>query len=290
VNDELKFYAYRYFIIPSEVSSIFQMLVHDKDVLINDIFFNLEKSIKMSKIINNRKLILCFNRKIGDSIYILKFAKEKRYTRYEEGDNDIEDTKDSDYPFIYVIVDIKRHVILIQQKSSVYSNVTTAINKLREWLITGNEMYDYQLKIDEITHEHIFWEYVDKSDELYEIFLRMKSPNIFDGFLEANTILKKIREILNNTETNIKFMNEKGKLQVNRNVFDTFIKYITGGGGEWKLKVLHDGAIKTPKSKDNKKSVLLSHNDENELNASDKMIKMKLDEVDEIMKEGNGRW
>lgn len=283
MNSNLKFYAFRYFLIANDQISIYHNMIKDKRSIIKDIFIGLEKNNKIIKILEDRKYILCLTDKVSENIYLCKFAKENHFTKFEEKENDIEDIPDYDYPFVYLIIDLYHQIILMQEKSSVFRHIATAKNKLIEWVTQGTEMFDYNFKIDEITHEHLFWNYVDNSEGIFEVNLKMKSPNLFEGWLDSNKLLKKLREIFNNTETNLKLNNENGKLKIDREVLESFIKYITGGGGEWKLKAKFNGIIQTLKSKDCIKIVNMPKESENNVIEFRNLIVHKLTDVEDIL-------
>jgi hypothetical protein len=283
MNDITKFFAYRYFLVPNEQISIFQQQIREKNLLIREVFKELESKNKLSKILGDRKYLLYFYNKISDDIYVCKFAKETHFVKYEEGDIDINNINDSEYPFIYIIVDLSRQIILFEHKPSIFRTPTASKYKFIEWITTDKDMFDYNLKIDEITYEHAFWDYIERSDSIYEIVLNMKSPNLFDGWLEANNFLKMIKELFNNTESEIKLSNEKGKLVIDKKYFETFIRYITGGGGYWRLKAKIQNSISTFRSRQNIKIVNVATDIIENVEKFGDIIKDKLNKVEDIL-------
>lgn len=194
-----------------------------------------------------------------------------------------------EYPYIYIIIDLKRQIVLIENKTSIFRTINIAKNKFIEWITLKKEMFDYNLKIDEITYEQVFWDYVKNSNSIYELTLRMKSPNLFDGWIEANELLKKLKSIFNNTETQIKFSNENGKLVILKEQVESYIKYITGGGGDWKLKAFYNGVTRTLKSKSNVKIVDLPKVIEQNFNKFKELVLNKLDDIEDVFIEGKNK-
>jgi len=281
--ENYQFYAFRYFLVANDQVSIYHNMIKDKREIIENIFKDLEKQNKISKILGDRRFILCLSYKISKDIYVCKFAKEKHFTKFEESEYDIKDIDDCDYPFVFLIVDVRNQIILIQHKSNVFRHISTAKNKLQEWIMFNTEMYDYNFKLDEITHEHIFWDYVKSAENIFEVNLKMKSPNLFDGWIDANEVLAILRGIFNNTETNIKLSNEKGKLKIEKKSLDSIIKYITDCGGEWRLKAKLNGVIRSLRSKECIKIVQIPEISDDNFDGIKKVIMEKLNEVEDIL-------
>lgn len=287
MSKELKLYAFRYFLIPPDQVSLTQLLIKDKSEIIKSVLADLKDNYKLTKYIRNRKHILYYTDST-QNLFLCKFAKETRFTKHQEGDIDIKSTKELDFPFIYIIFDLSHQIILIQNNSSVYRHILTAKNTFKEWFDNIiNNKYDHYFKLDEITYEQTFWKYINESDKIYELNLNMKSPNLFGAFLETNKLLNNIKEIFNNTETDFNLKNEKGLLKVEKDNLEDGIKYITGGGGKYKIKRESKGRIEVIKSQDYIKTISLNENFEDTFDKDADIISKKISALDEIIGEPN---
>ena len=73
MNESIRFFAFRYFLVPTVQTTIFQSLVSDKNQIMRDVFNDLERKNKIAKILD-RKYLLYFIDKLDENIYICKFA------------------------------------------------------------------------------------------------------------------------------------------------------------------------------------------------------------------------
>ena len=245
-----KFYAYRYFVIPNNQIAMFaEYKAEEKNNLIKDIFNKLKKVNRIEHILNNRKNILYATHKFSDDLYLCKFAIEHYITKHEETEDDIKNVKDQDFPYIYILVDLKRQIILFEKNTNVIQKMSTTKNKFENWIKKEINDYDFSFKLEKIVYEYEFWEYVKKSDNIYELNLNLNSPNLFEGLNKANKLLKKINGLFNNTETDVTLENEDGDLVVEKENVGGFIKYTSAGGGSWNLTADYEGKKQTFKSK-----------------------------------------
>ena len=235
--DNISFYTYRYFIIPSLQVTFEQMTISDKRLLIKNIFVELTEKKKIEKDIKGKKYILYFRKQLSDDVYICKFVKEVTRDKHDIGLVDIEENKESDYPFIYIIVDTSKQIFFIQDKRTVFRNIDYAKNRLEAYFDEDLVKKDFNLTMDAITESKSFWEHVNSAEKIYELKLNMKSPNAFDGILNANKLLKKIRSFFNNTEMDMNLKNEDGNLNINEGNSKDYIDYIKNGAGTWQLAI-----------------------------------------------------
>jgi hypothetical protein len=281
-----KYYAYRYFLVPFDQVSVFQNSVGSKNDIIINILKKVEEQNKTSKIISNTRYLVYYIGRIDNDTVVYKFAKEKKITLREEGDYDIEDKRDFDYPYIYFIINYKHQIILIQKNTSVFNHTSDASNLLEKWIPNSEEMYDYNFSIDPITYEHSFWEHVKSGYSISELNLTLKSPNLFDGLIDTNELLKKLKNVFNNNTTTIKLSNDKGKLHIPEENVKNHIKYITAGGGKWELEMLINGKSTCFSSIDNIKHIEIPREFDqfiHEKQTKDYLYN-KIDEIDELLR------
>ena len=256
---EHSFGAYRYFIVPSEQISFFDSVEEKRKHAAEEFFSGLESEKKRSWEIKGKKHLLVFNRKITDAINVCKFSMETRKTMFKEGEIDIENINEIDYPFIYVIIDTERQIVLIELKTSVFSSLNSAKDKLKKCFEQGFELHGFEVLFEEITDSSTFWTFVENSIGVYEIALTLNSPNLFGGYNSTSDMLKDISDTYSNNQTTIKIANRKAHLtninKRNKQLNDA-VEYTSGGGGEWAVTVATKKAGKrTYKSRHNIKKV-----------------------------------
>ena len=259
------FGAYRYFIVPSEQISFFDTVDEKRKCAANLFFSALLADKKRSWEIKGKKHLLIFNRQLSNEIFVCKFSMETKKTIFKEGETDIENIDEIDYPFIYVIIDTQHQIVLIELKTSVFSSLNTAKEKLKKCFEQGFELHGFEVMFEEIADSSTFWTFVDNATGIYEVAFTLNSPNLFGGYNDTNHMLRDISETYNNNETTLKINSKKARLvnikKENRQLKDA-VEYASGGGGEWTLTVAtKDAKKKTFKSKHNIKKVAVSRID-----------------------------
>ena len=279
------FAAFRYFIVPNEQISLFDTVEEKRNEAVTSLFEKITTEHKLTYELKGHKHILVFNRKIAKDVFLCKFSKEENITLFLEGELDIENVVNTNLPFVYLVFDIKRQIILIQLKTSVFKSVEATKNKLEKCMEIEFVRYGFTVKIDEITDEANFWTFVDNSDGVIEIELELNSPNLFGGHANINEMLKLINNEYNNTQTTFKVKNEKGKLSLKKlnESLQSALKYISGGAGRWKMKYLKDGQQKKAESKHNIKKISIVKIDENESNDVNKDLLEAILSVETIL-------
>ncbi|SHE95061.1 hypothetical protein SAMN02745195_01531 [Thermoanaerobacter uzonensis DSM 18761] len=253
----IEFYMYRYFLIKTEQITMFPEEEDDKVKIIYNFFSELEDTKKYEKTTKKGKNILFLTKKTNNHLYLCKFASEKIRKKHEPTENDIKILLEPDYPFVYVVFDLKRQLILVQHKSSVFQDRDTAINKIKGIFTPRTKIHGYNFTIEPVSFEKFFWDYIEKAQKIYEVALSLKAPNLFGGVYSTNDLLRDIKRIFNSTETEIKYKNEDGKLKISKKELEDPIKYASAGGGHWKIKIQQEKKSKriVIKSIDNVKKI-----------------------------------
>ncbi|WKV09404.1 hypothetical protein Q2T46_02800 [Thermoanaerobacterium sp. CMT5567-10] len=240
--------------------SFFQKKEEEKFEIIYNFFNELENTKKHEKITNRGKCILFLTKKYRDNLYLCKLASERVREKFEPTEDDIKSSLEANYPYIYVVFDLKRQLILVQHKSSVFREVKTAVDKIKGIFIPIAKDSGYNFTIDPVSFESSFWDYVRNVQKIYEVVLSLKAPNLFGGIFSTNSFLKEIKKRYNSTETEIKYKNEDGNLNIEREEFEDPIRYASAGGGQWRIKIQSGKTFKrvTIKSNDNIKKIEIS--------------------------------
>ncbi|URZ07565.1 hypothetical protein [Clostridium felsineum] len=234
------FFCFRYFVIPFSQISLAQLEITDKKQLIKNIFNNLETKHKIEQYFSKQPYILYLTHKYSNDLYLCKFARQSSLNKYADIGNDIKLVPEDNFPFLYLIIDINKQIILIENKLNILGKISTVRNSLEKWFQPNINKFGYEFKLDEISHNYSFWQYVNSASKIYELYLNLKSPNLFGGNTDAEKMLKETKSDLNNTETDLHFKNFKGNLTIGDSI-KSFIKYIACGGGFWRLKATIPG-------------------------------------------------
>lgn len=287
---ERSFGVYRYFIVPNEQMSLFDAVEERRKEAVQNFFFSLAEEKKRSWEIKKRKHLLVYNRQISKTVFICKFSMETKRTVFVESDTDIENLPETEYPFIYVIIDTWRQIVLLELNSSVFSSLDTSKEKLNACFENSFSLYGFEVLFEEVTDSDTFWTFVSNSLGVYELAMTLNSPNLFGGFLNTNEMLKQVRDRYNNSKTTIKLTNNKPTLtninQENESLRDA-VEYASGGGGEWSIKVESlSGQRKTHRSKHNIRKVVIRRidNEEHQTEVTKEILRT-MERVDNIIKE-----
>lgn len=289
-TDRHSFGAFRYFIVPCEQISLFDTVEEKRAIAVNNFFSQLAEMKKRNWEIKGKKHLLVCNIKLSDDIFVCKFSKETTKTIFKESDDDIENVDEPDYPFVYVIFDTTRQIVLIELKTSVFSSLNQAKEKLKVCFQQTFALYGFEVLFEEITDSSTFWNYISDSYGVYDLTLTLNSPNLFGGFSNTNEMLKTIKNTYNNSQTTIKLSSKNPtitNLTQQNALLNDAIEYASAGGGEWSLTVAaKDAEKRTIKSKHNVRKVAVRKihpkQDRRDIEAD---IHKALDRVETILKE-----
>lgn len=232
------FAAYRYFLIPSAQISLYDTAKEKRREAVESFFHKALSEKKISIDIEDRKQVLAFERKVDNEILLFKFGSEKHETKYHESETGIEGVVEKNLPFVYLIFDVRRQLLLVEINTSVFKTPAQTQKKIQVWFERAFFQYGFEIIFEEIIDENTFWKYVEDGAPIYDVTLTLNSPNLFAGFIEIDKALKQIRELYNNTQTTLKVSNKNAPLsgikKENKELAEA-VKYASGGGGEWAL-------------------------------------------------------
>ncbi len=263
-----------------------QAIPKPKESLIKDFFERLQKDPKYIFMIEKKKHIVYYNRKVRDDIHICKLAKQNFQKTPREGDRDIEEAALEVCPFVKVIVDIKKQKILVEKKSSVFSKSSQIEKTLQNWFNTIAVNEGYEFKVEAITDGKDFWNKVEGSKYIYSLEIELNAPSLFGGKARATEFVQETKEEYNNTSLKIRLENDKGYLQLAKEKIQSFIEYATAGGGKWTLrtKQTKKGRMQTMKSQDRVRTVSIANAiDDLEDDEITEELYKTLEEVETIM-------
>lgn len=281
VEKRSPFFAFRYLVTPtSEQITIMQQLNKSKEELMTDIIRVLANNGK-SEWSKKSKRFLFYGFQQKDDIHVIKFARETNENIFIEGDNDIEIKGIKEAKYVYLIIDTKHQIILIERNVSVFQQIESSVNILADFFRSKMLDFDYVVNIYPLVSKKKFWNYVDTAEEIYELSLEMNAPNMaLFGNSDTRDVLQQIKEITNNEVFDISFKNKEGRLKVLREAFGGYIDYVMEVGGKYLLKFKSNGIRKTKTSETDTAKIYIQrkktekYSDEELQNISDKLNSM----------------
>lgn len=236
------FFAFRYLVTPvNNQVSVYHELNKSKEELMKEIVYSLNVNSKTEWLKGNKRYLIYGFQKKND-FFILKYARESNEKIYVEGESDIEIQGIKETKFVYLIIDVKHQVILIERNTTVFNSVRSAINILSDYFREKMREYDYVVNIYPLVSKKSFWNYIEEAEEIYELNLLLNAPNMpFLGDSDTRSVLQKIKDTTNNEEFEIGLRNKEGNLQVIQETLGTWINYIREVGGKYIIKFKKNG-------------------------------------------------
>lgn len=224
--------AYRYFIIESKQLPIFsQENKKPKEEYFFEVLKLIENKVKLEFSNEENRYLVYFKKNMSNNYYIIQLAKEIFFNHPLEGEKEINETLDKQYPSIYVIFDINRQLVLIQNKTSVFRSVDSSKNKLQAFFAKQLKEKELVVLLSPITNEEEFWHEVGELDLIYSLDLTLKAPNFFKGRFDAEKFVKETYEEYNFSTLKIGFKSAVGRLKLLKENLQDYIELISAGGG-----------------------------------------------------------
>lgn len=235
------FNPYRGFIIHNgqiTIDEISKTGYYEKKNPLRDIIKKLKQELNFSyKYDEENEVILYFYKEISDNIIILQFARKKDLKIRRPKEKGIEEGKEKDFPYVYIIVDLKTQVFLFEHDINAFYATTASKNSFQRLINIYLREYNYTIEFEKILDEGEFWYHINKMNRINYVKLSLNSPNLFGGIFETNDLLKKIKKIYNNKKVEFALINEDSTLEnINKEDLDDAIRYIENGGGNWSVK------------------------------------------------------
>ena len=234
------FYGFRGSIIFPNQASIFSYDLKNDSVSKNKVFREffdmIKKSRRYESNYQNRKYILLFKNQYDDIIHC-QLARKSTYNRHDLVDDNIVQVTDNDYPYVTVLIDMKSQKFLIESDTKVFENYNTCESVIENIINNNLKQKDINFELNHILDQEEFWKYFGSGKKIYNIQVKLISPNIFDSGSDAEKLMM---DAYNNIGCNVltmNFANSDGELNPDYNNFNSYIKYACDGGGSWKICV-----------------------------------------------------
>ena len=239
MNNNL-FYGFRGNILFPDQTTIFSIgLQNDsnsKNKIFREYFQMIEEKKKLESQYQSRIYYLIFRNKY-DNILHCQLARRKQFNKRELKDNNIIELEDNDYPYVNILIELNSQKFLIESNTQVFENYNTC-SKVIENIINNNlKEKDIRIELNPICEEQNFWNYFYDNSKVYSIDFKLVTPNMFDAEGDAVNFLKEAEKNVGSSKVNLSFYNQDGNLKPNKNGIDSFIKYISAGGGTWRIGI-----------------------------------------------------
>ena len=287
MNNNL-FYGFRGNILFPDQASIFNLdLKNDsnsKNKIFRDFFDMIETEKKFVSQYQNRIYYLIFINKYEDLLHC-RLARKKQFNKRELVENDIIETEDNDYPYINIFIDLKSQKFLIESNTQVFENYNTCSTVMENIINSNLKERDIRIELNPIIEEENFWNYFDENSKVFNIEFKLVAPNMFDAEDDANNFLKEAQKNVGSDIVTLNFCNQEGNLNPNKVGIDSFIKYISAGGGTWKLRTLNSNGQKqsiSSQQKSTKVNIPITYEDLKNSLLTAEQIKIIIDSFDKI--------
>ena len=261
MEETIDFYGFRGNIIfPNQITLFslgFENNSRDKNQVFRGFFEELKKNGRVDSKYQKRKYFLIFIKQYN-TIMHCQLARERIYDKYEMTKEKIAGTKDQDYPFINIFVDLKSQKFLIESKTTIFENYNTCGDVIQNIMNKYLRNVDSTIDINPIIEEQEFWNYFNDDNEVKNLNFNLIVPNLFDASDDATNFLNDARDNVGASNVSLNFSNSDGKLKPNKKGIESFVKYTSAGGGTWHLKYKDkNGETKNINSKNKSKKICI---------------------------------
>ena len=283
MEETIEFYGFRGNIIFPNQVTLFSLGLEnnsrDKNKVFTNFFEELKSSGKVDSEYHKRKYYLIFINQY-DSIIQCQLARERIFDKYEMTKEKVIGTKDQDFPFINVFVELKTQKFLIESKTTVFDNYNTCSNVIQNIMNKYLKKVDATINVNPIVEEQKFWKFFEGDNEVKNLTFNLAVPNLFDASDDATRFLNDARDNVGASNVSLNFTNTEGK--------ESFVKYTSAGGGTWNLKYKNkNGDTKNVSSEQKSKKISIKFL-KNELNSLNKekieRIKYEMQKIETIEK------
>lgn len=197
-------------------------------------------------------------------------------------------TKDKDYPFINVFIELETQKFLIEYKSTIFENYSTCGDVIQNIMNKYLKAIDATIDINQIIEEQEFWNFFDNDNEVKNLNFSLTVQNLFDASNDATNFLNDARDNVGASNVSLNFSNSEGKLRPNKNGIESFVKYTSAGGGTWNISYKDkNGETRKVSSKQKSKKICMRFfKDEINNLENDKinLIKFEMQKIETIEK------
>lgn len=170
-----------------------------------------------------------------ERFYVGKTAKLKQVHRGTKVPGDIiEITEDDWIPLLTVIDTETQHIIV--RKDWRFGNPEQTIRIIQDGLrgpILAH--YNHRVFVEGKTKVKHFWSVVESHRKIYNLEIKLISPNILETNRSARDALAALKDLFRQDELAIRLRSEAGDLSVPKAPLDSYLEYIEEGEGTWSV-------------------------------------------------------
>jgi len=167
--------------------------------------------------------------------FVGKIAKLRKAHVGEKVPGDIIEHEEDDWIPLVAIFDSVSQTVFVQKdwRFGTPAQICTAIEAgLREATLA---IYNHRVFVEPKPTEGKFWEIIGSHSKLYNLELRLISPNILQTNVKAREALAALKGLFGQDEVFLKMKNDSGSLEVPKEPTSDYIEYIEEGEGTWRV-------------------------------------------------------
>lgn len=241
MSEQIQFLCFRGNMSFPDQRSIFNLGLKDdsesKNKMFCFFFEELKKDSKIESVYQKREYYFIYINQYGNIMHC-QLARKRLYNKFEMKENDrIINTKDEDFPYVNVFVELKSQKFLIQSNTQVFENYNTCRDVIQNIM---NNFYrdsykDVVIEINPILKEEEFWSFFGENKKIYNLHFSLCTPNLFGAETAATDFLDDVKENTGANHADITFSNSDGNIIPNRKGINSFVEYVSAGGGTWHI-------------------------------------------------------
>ncbi len=227
----MQFFAIRYLLV-EENQQLFP-IADGKNI--QDVFLDQFNSKSIIKHYSKQHLIYPLGTDVGNNFQLGYFLKSTETQLIELTGSTIEESDLPNWERLVYLLDRTHQILIFEHKSGIatHENIQKIIFELCGKTINSA---GYKLELDFIADDKSFWKVIEDAEDIYEIGFELKAPNLFDGWIEANDMMQRLKDIFNNTTALFKVNNDSGRLTAKKENLDGYRQLADSGGGTWFIR------------------------------------------------------
>jgi len=170
-----------------------------------------------------------------ERFYVGKTAKLKQVHRGTKVPGDIIETTEDDWVPLLTVIDTETQHIIVR-KDWRFGNPEQTIRIIQDGLrdpILAH--YNHRVFVEGKTKVKHFWSVVESHRKIYNLEIKLISPNILETNRSARDALAALKDLFRQDELAIRLRSEAGDLSVPKAPLDSYLEYIEEGEGTWSV-------------------------------------------------------
>ena len=209
--------------------------------LFNEVFAKSEVFSFKPKRARGRQVEIFFDPicdKEGKKLLGAKIARTKRMNYSDIENKHFVQKTISIYPFVLMLWDSNNQVLLVEQKSTVFADVTLPIQLVLLYLNSFLNTRGLIAKWEFIREKGTFWKTISDFEEIFLLKIELIGPNFLGSTCKkAGELLKLLKNETNGTEFSMEIKNENGKVKLDQEdeLTQSVAEHVDLGGGNLRI-------------------------------------------------------